>query len=56
MLGTMLLGYAIGAIGVYGLLYRFAPVRREEGRTHSTPGETIPLFDSARAEETQRAA
>ena len=42
-MAPMLLGYAVGAIGVYALLYRFAPVRAEDGSVvaiHSAVTET----------------
>ena len=45
MFAPMLLGYALGAIGVYALLYRFAPVKTEERSTHAPKTEVYTLFD-----------
>lgn len=53
MFAPMLLGYALGAIGVYAALYRFAPVSADEtATTHAPKTEVITLFD----EETVRRA
>lgn len=51
----MLLGYAVGAIGVYGVLFRYAPIRSETRSTHASPGATdvIELFEG---DESRRAA
>lgn len=48
MFAPMLLGYAVGAIGVYALLYRFAPVRAENlaNAAASTPTEVYTLFEA----------
>lgn len=45
MFAPMVLGYALGAIGVYALLYRFAPIKSEETATHAPKTEVFTLFD-----------
>ena len=45
----MLLGYAMGAIGVYALLYRFAPIQAEDAATHAGRTQVINLFEDESA-------
>ena len=56
MIGPMLLGYLVGAMGVYGILYRFAPVGAEDARTHAAPTEVLHLFGEPTETEAKRAA
>lgn len=45
MVAPMLLGYALGAIGVYALLYRFAPVKADESKTHAPKTQVYTIFE-----------
>ena len=47
MFAPMLLGYALGAIGVYAALYRLAPLSgaRLDRATHPVEDNVVYLFD-----------
>lgn len=45
MLAPMLLGYAMGAIGVYALLYRLAPVSSEVAEAAPAETQVFTLFE-----------
>ena len=43
--GPMILGYALGALGVYTLLFRLAPFAKVEASANASRTETIVLFE-----------
>ena len=48
MFVPMILGYTLGAVGVYAALYRFAPLAgasSAEGTTHAPQDNVIVLFE-----------
>lgn len=47
MFGPMILGYALGAVGVYAALYRLAPLAGGSGNatTHPIEDNVVYLFE-----------